>query len=120
MTYREFENCPFNIFLKVFSGKWKPLILYQFFLNGDIRFTDLWRELPKVSKKVLLEQLKELELSGIVQRTQVNTFPPEVFYGLSETGKTILPVILHIEEWTKETIIKADKVQSAKTVSGQG
>lgn len=88
-----------------FTGKWKPVILYHFFHDGDIRFTELWRKIPKVSKKVLLEQLKELEESGIVERRQVNTFPPEVFYGLSEKGKTILPVIMQIEEWTQKTIL---------------
>ena len=103
MNYKEFENCHLNIFLKLFSGKWKPLILYHFFKNGDIRFTDLWRNIPKISKKVLLEQLKELEIAGIVKRTQINSFPPEVFYGLSEKGKSILPVILHIEDWTKNS-----------------
>lgn len=104
MNYKEFENCPLNIFLKLFTGKWKPLILYHFFHYGDIRFTELWRKIPKVSKKVLLEQLKELETSEIVERRQLNTFPPEVFYGLSEKGKTILPVIMQIEEWTKKTL----------------
>lgn len=52
----------------------------------------------------MLEQLKELETSEIVERRQLNTFPPEVFYGLSEKGKTILPVIMQIEEWTKKTL----------------
>ncbi|WP_268846245.1 winged helix-turn-helix transcriptional regulator [Flavobacterium aestivum] len=105
MNYNEFESCPLNTFFKLFSGKWKSLILYHCFKKGDIRFTELWRSIPKVSKKVLLEQLKELETSGIIQRTQINTFPPEVFYGLSEKGKSILPVISHIEDWTNTTIL---------------
>ncbi|MDQ1098121.1 MULTISPECIES: winged helix-turn-helix transcriptional regulator [Chryseobacterium] len=99
MNYKEIENCPLNVFLKSFSGKWKPIILYCFFKNGNMRFTDLWRAIPAVSKKVLLQQLKELEKSEIVQRTQINTFPPEVFYGLSGKGDSLLPVILIIEEW---------------------
>lgn len=109
MLYNEFENCPLNVFLKLFSGKWKPLILFHFFHKGDVRFTELWRSMPKVSKKVLLDQLKELEMSGIVKRTQVNMFPPEVFYGLSEKGKSILPVIAHIEEWTNSAILSSER-----------
>ncbi|MFM9402295.1 winged helix-turn-helix transcriptional regulator [Myroides odoratimimus] len=101
MNYDEFESCPLNVFLKLLSGKWKPLLMYQFFANGDIRFTELWRNMPRVSKKVLLEQLKDMEVSGVVKRTQINTFPPEVFYGLTEYGKSMLPLIQHIEEWVK-------------------
>lgn len=106
MNYDEFESCPLNVFLKLLSGKWKPLLIHQFFTHGDIRFTELWRNMPRVSKKVLLEQLKEMESSGLVQRTQVNTFPPEVFYGLTEQGKSMLPLIQHIEEWVSDTLIK--------------
>ncbi|ATL42492.1 helix-turn-helix domain-containing protein [Elizabethkingia sp. HX WHF] len=100
MNYKEFENCAFNRFMKLFSGKWKPLILFHFFESGDIRFTDLWRIMPVVSKKVLLEQLKELEEDGIVHRKQINTFPPEVYYGLTDKGRSLAPLMQEIEQWT--------------------
>lgn len=99
MNYKEFENCSVNLFFRIFSGKWKPLILHHFFYTGDERFIELWRKMPKISKKVLLEQLKEMENDGIVVRKQVNTFPPEVYYGLSETDKSLEQLLLHIESW---------------------
>lgn len=108
MNVHEFENCGLNRFFKLFSGKWKALILYHFFSEADIRFTELWRVMPKVSKKVLLEQLKELERDGIVVRKQLNTFPPEVYYGLSEKGRSLLPLIGMIETWTKEQLEPLD------------
>lgn len=83
----------------MFSGKWKPLILYHLFHTGDERFIELWRKMPKVSKKVLIAQLHELENDGIVVRKQKNTFPPEVYYGLSDTGKSLDQLLLHIETW---------------------
>ncbi|WP_407481155.1 winged helix-turn-helix transcriptional regulator [Elizabethkingia meningoseptica] len=103
MNYQEFEDCAFNQFMKLFSGKWKPLILFHFFETGDIRFTELWRMMPVVSKKVLLEQLKELEDKGIVQRKQTNVFPPEVYYGLTDRGQSLAPLIQCIEKWIKNT-----------------
>ncbi|AJW62310.1 putative HTH-type transcriptional regulator YybR [Elizabethkingia miricola] len=103
MNYQEFENCAFNQFMKLFSGKWKPLILFHFFESGDMRFTELWRIMPVVSKKVLLEQLKELEEDGIVRRKQVNTFPPEVYYGLTEKGSSLAPLMLSIEKWMESS-----------------
>lgn len=103
MNYQEFEDCAFNQFMKLFSGKWKPLILFHFFETGNIRFTELWRMMPVVSKKVLLEQLKELEDKGIVQRRQTNVFPPEVYYGLTDRGQSLSPLIQSIEKWIKDT-----------------
>jgi DNA-binding HxlR family transcriptional regulator len=50
--------------------------------------------------KVLLEQLKELEEDGIVHRKQVNTFPPEVYYGLTDKGRSLAPLMQEIEQWT--------------------
>lgn len=102
MNYEEYLNCPFNKFLNILNGKWKPMILYVLFKEGDIRFTEIWRKIPKVSKKVLLEQLNSLELDGILYRKQINTFPPEVYYGLSDKGKTLGPLIIKIEKWVTE------------------
>lgn len=42
MNYKEFENCSVNLFFRIFSGKWKPLILHHFFYTGDERFIELW------------------------------------------------------------------------------
>ena len=100
MNYKEYEKCGVNVFLSMLSGKWKPLILYQLFIKEE-RFTDLWRVMPKVSKKVLLEQLKQMEADGIVVRKQNNVFPPEVYYKLSEKGLSLGPVLLQIEKWNE-------------------
>lgn len=99
MDIQDFENCPLNRFLKLLSGKWKPLILYHFIHYGDIRFSELWRVMPQISKKVLLEHLKDMENEGLVIRKQVNTFPPEVFYGLSDKGESLNPIIKEMEAW---------------------
>jgi DNA-binding HxlR family transcriptional regulator len=51
-TYKEFMECSVNRTIKLISGKWKPVILKQL-AEGETRFVDIWRAIPKVSKKVL-------------------------------------------------------------------
>lgn len=98
MNYEEFQKCGARVTLSLLAGKWKPLILFYLF-TGSQRFTDLWRIMPRVSKKVLLEQLKELEEAGLIVRIERNGFPPEVFYKLSEQGVTLGPIMEQLNEW---------------------
>lgn len=86
------------------AGKWKPVILFYLFHNDQMRFTELWRVIPKVTKKVLLEQLKDLEANQLVIREERHTFPPEVYYGLSVQGKALGPALAALENWANEHV----------------
>jgi len=81
------------------SGKWKPMILYFLFHEGEFRFNDLWRAMPKVSKKVLIEHLRKMEIEGLIIRRVINGFPPEVLYNLSDKGKTLGPILSALDEF---------------------
>ena len=98
MNYEEFQKCGARVTLSLIAGKWKPVILYYLF-SGAQRFSDLWRIMPRVSKKVLLEQLKELEKAGLIERIEKNGFPPEVFYQLTDQGATLGPILKQLDEW---------------------
>ncbi|MDH6253774.1 DNA-binding HxlR family transcriptional regulator [Chryseobacterium sp. H1D6B] len=60
---------------------------------------ELWRNMPSVSKKVLSEQLRQLEEDGIIQRVEVYNFPPEVYYRLTEKAVKLGPVIDALHDW---------------------
>ncbi len=64
-----------------------------------MRFTELWRVIPKVAKKVLLEHLKDMEVNRLITREEKHTFPPEVYYSLSERGKSLGPALAALEDW---------------------
>lgn len=98
MTYNEFERCAVNVTVDIIAGKWKPVILQHLSVN-ETRFTDLWRSIPRVSKKVLLEQLRQLEADRLVIRKEYLKFPPEVSYALTEKGESLIPVLRIIEQW---------------------
>jgi DNA-binding HxlR family transcriptional regulator len=98
MTYPEFERCAVNVTLGMIASKWKPVII-QHLEAGEVRFVELWRTLPRVSKKVLLEQLRQLEADGLVGRREYLKFPPEVGYYLTAKGHSLIPVLLVIDRW---------------------
>lgn len=102
MNFEEFKNCGLRKSLDILSGKWKPLILHSLFEEEKVRFVELWRKMPRVSKKVLSEQLKQLEDDHIIQRIEVYNFPPEVYYKLTEKGEKLGPILSELHLWGNE------------------
>jgi DNA-binding HxlR family transcriptional regulator len=97
-TYFDIDQCGVKVALKLISGKWTPIIFYHL-TTGSMRFTELWRAIPRVSKKVLLVQLRQLEAAGLVVRTVHNGFPPEVTYCLSAKGAELAPILQSLDHW---------------------
>lgn len=90
--------CPVSVTQNVLMGKWKLAILW---LLGQKtrRFSELQRLMPKVSRGVLTQQLRELERDKLVHREVYKEVPPKVEYKLTEPGKSFIPVMMKIMEW---------------------
>ncbi|BAV06316.1 transcriptional regulator, HxlR family [Filimonas lacunae] len=80
------------------GGKWKPIILGRL-VNGAVRFGKLVVQIPDISRKILTEQLKELEDDGLIIRHSYNEKPPRVEYELSDMGKSVIPILMAMTEW---------------------
>lgn len=80
------------------GGKWKPGILFRL-QGGTIRFADMVRQMPWISERVLIRQLRELEASGIVARIDHESRPPRVEYQLTEYGQTLGPLLAELGRW---------------------
>ena len=94
-------NCPVEATLDVIGGKWKAVIL--FWLRDDVcRFGKLRRNIPDISERMLTQQLRELELDGIVDRKVYAIVPPKVEYSLTTYGKTLRPITNLMCEWGKK------------------
>jgi len=101
------HNIPAEATLEVIGGKWKLLILC--YLNcGPMRSSEIRKEIPDISQKILTQQLRELEEDGIIIRTIYNQVPPKVVYELSELGKSLKFILDQLGEWG-EYYIKARK-----------
>jgi DNA-binding HxlR family transcriptional regulator len=55
--------------------------------------------MPGVSQKMLIQQLRELERDGIVERTIYPQVPPKVEYSLTDWGRTMCPALDSLLEW---------------------
>lgn len=91
------ETCPAEAILKAISGRWKLLILISLF-DEVKRFGQLQKELRGISQKVLTQQLRELELDGLIHREVYPEIPPKVEYSLTAFGETLKPIILQMHQ----------------------
>lgn len=91
-------DCPITATLEFIGGRWKTIILH-FLSSGKRRFGEISARIPTISRKVLTEQLKELERDGLISRKQYKEIPPRVEYSLTELGKSLFPVLKEMENW---------------------
>ncbi|WP_445721614.1 winged helix-turn-helix transcriptional regulator [Flavobacterium sp.] len=87
--------------LYVLSGKWKfPIIISLSY--GNKRFSEMGREIPKITDRMLSKELRELEMNQLVQRKVYDSVPVVVEYSLTEYGKTLNPAIEELYKWGLE------------------
>lgn len=97
--------------LKVISGRWKAIILYQLF-DGPKRLSELKNLLPRISQKVLIQQLREMEEHGLVHREIFRQVPPRVDYSATALGLSLEPVIRSLCDWGRKHAADLDELDS--------
>lgn len=104
ISFEEVKACPtqfvlaINDTLNVISGKWKmPIIATLFFRK--MRFTEIQRNISKITPRMLSKELKELELNGIIKRTVYDSIPVVVEYELTESARQLSEVMDSMIRW---------------------
>lgn len=92
------SGCPVETTISVVGGKWKVVILWRL-AGGTKRFNELQRSISQITRKMLTEQLRELERDGLIVRSVYSEVPPKVEYSLSDYGKTFIPVMQAMAQW---------------------
>ena len=87
--------------LKILEGRWKLLILFHLFGGKVLRFSDLERAIPAISQKMLTQQLRQMELDGIVRRIVHHQVPPKVEYCLTSWGQSLCPALDALLKWAE-------------------
>lgn len=104
MKTRAYDKSPFlpdfqliSKAVPIISGKWR---LYTILVLGEqtLRFGQLSERLPGISEKVLASELKTLAGLGIIKRVVHAEVPSRVDYSLTETGRSILPLLRQIQK----------------------
>lgn len=91
--------CGVEAAFRMLEGRWKMVIVFHLFDRAVLRFSELERAIPGVSQKMLIQQLRELERDGIVQRQVYPQVPPKVEYSLTTWGEAMCPALDSLLEW---------------------
>ncbi|WP_370465389.1 winged helix-turn-helix transcriptional regulator [Nocardia sp. CS682] len=92
------DVCGMSVAIDVVGGKWKLHLMWA--LNErPQRFGEIRRLLAGVSEKVLAENLRHLEASGVVHREVYPEVPPRVEYSLTPLGAELAVALRPLEEW---------------------
>ncbi len=93
-------RCPLEYGLTIFGGKWKSRIICVLNANEKLRYSAIRKEMVNITDAVLAATLKELIEEGIVNRKSYDEIPPHVEYSLTEKGKSVVPILQSICEWS--------------------
>lgn len=92
------ENCPVRGVIDGIGDKWSVLVILHL-SHQDQRFTGLRRLIPDISQRVLTATLRKLEREGLLWRAVKPTIPPQVTYGLTNLGRSLVQHFKALADW---------------------
>lgn len=108
-TIKRLPELPVERAFKVIGGRWKAVILYHLF-RGPLRLSELKRALPKISQKVLVQQLREMEEHGLVRREIFRQVPLRVDYSATPLGLSLAPLLRAMCDWGQSHAAALDEL----------
>ena len=94
--------CPATRVFDLIAHKWTVTIIHHLHqADGPIRFRQLQRLVNPITQKELTKRLRELERSGLVERTIFAEVPPRVEYRLTDLGATLIPALAGLHQWAE-------------------
>ncbi len=97
MTIQKYE-CPVEAVTDLIGGRWKIVILSRL-MHGTRRYGEIKHSISNITEKMLIQQLRQLEEDGLIERRQYPEVPPRVEYSLTKKGKTLVPIFQKIGDW---------------------
>lgn len=97
-------KCSLEAITDLLSGKWRSLIIWH--LNKQtLRFSEIQKQVPGISKKVLSEHLRYLEKNKMVIRTVYPTVPPKVDYRLTPKAIKLAEILNQLDLYSKKYLL---------------
>lgn len=93
--------CGLQFVMEIIAGKWKAPVIWMIG-EKTVRFSELEKMLPYTARKVIVDQLKELEIDGVVNRVVYPQVPPKVEYSLTERGLMLIPYLDALGRWGRK------------------
>ncbi|MEH2391970.1 MAG: helix-turn-helix domain-containing protein [Nostoc sp.] len=91
-------TCPAELTLEFIEGRWKIIILWHL-APGVKRSSQLSQAITGISRRVLTQQLRQMEQDGLVNREVFAQVPPRVDYSLTPLGESLMPIVEAMCEW---------------------
>ena len=95
------------------ADKWTMLILDVLAEQGELRFTQIGREVAGISQKMLTQTLRQMERDGLVHRTVHPVIPPHVDYRLTDLGGTLSEAFCGVWQWAEANLDAIETARSA-------
>ena len=83
------------------GDKWS-LLLIAVVEAGPLRYTDLQRQVPGISQRMLTLTLRQLQEDGLVTRTAYAEVPPRVEYSLTPLGRGLHEIVTSLIGWAAD------------------
>ena len=112
------EVCPVAATLDLIGGKYKALILW-YLSDGRRRFSELRNMIASATPKMLTQQLRELEAQHLIHREVFPVVPPKVEYSLTETGRSLMPILTAMRDWGAEYLRGKDMEPNCLMMRGE-
>lgn len=97
------HKCNLKEVLDIMGGKWSIPIISTL-LDGTMRFSELERTIPNINTRMLVKELKNMEVNEIVKREVFATVPPTVEYSLTNKGQKLKPIVDELHKWGEEFV----------------
>ncbi len=106
------EDCPPRRVLELFATKWTSMVLHTLHARhaGAARTGVLQRSLPGISKKMLIQTLRDMEASGLLSRHVHSAIPPMVEYRLTELGRRFVEPVELLYGWGRDNPDALDRL----------
>jgi DNA-binding HxlR family transcriptional regulator len=95
------KDCPIRQVINIVGDKWTLPILYVL-KQGTKRYSEIQREIPGISKKMLTQTLRQLEADNILKRTVYPVVPPKTEYKLTAFGTKLIQPLQVLADWAEE------------------
>jgi DNA-binding HxlR family transcriptional regulator len=95
---RNYTECPVTYTIDRIGGRWKALIIYNL-LGEKKRYGELKKLMSGITEKMLIQQLRQLELDQLIERKVKPVVPPHVEYKLTKVGRELAPIMEAMAKW---------------------
>ncbi|MEM8719197.1 MAG: helix-turn-helix domain-containing protein [Cyanobacteria bacterium P01_G01_bin.39] len=108
------KNCPVRQLINIVGDKWTLPVLY-ILKQGTKRYSELQREIPGISKKMLTQTLRRLESDNILKRKIYPVVPPKTEYSLTAFGLKLIEPLEVLADWAIDHELELQQIYDRRS-----